>query len=46
MLEDLAARLHGEEGEAASERFRSWHAASPTDEPIERPRRTARNDPG
>lgn len=47
MLEDLAARLHGEEGEAASERFRSWHAASPTDEPLERPRRrTVRDEPG
>lgn len=39
MLEDLAARVHGEEGEAASERFRAWHAASPPTEPLERPSR-------
>lgn len=39
MLEDIAARVHGEEGAAASERFRAWHAASPTEEPLEPPHR-------
>lgn len=42
ILEDIAARLHGDEGEAASERSRAWHAASPTDEPLEPPRRARR----
>jgi uncharacterized protein with PhoU and TrkA domain len=42
MLEDIAARLHGAEGDASSERFRSWHAASPPNEPLEPPRRTGR----
>ena len=35
VLDDIAARLHGEEGEQASERFRAWHAASPVSEPLE-----------
>ena len=40
MLEDIAIRLHGEAGESSSERFRAWHAASLTEEPLERgPRR-------
>lgn len=39
MLEDIAARLHGDAGEAASERFRAWHAASPNEEPLDPPRR-------
>ena len=39
MLEDIAARLHGEEGDAASERARTWHAATPPVETIERVRR-------
>ena len=34
ILDDIAARIHGEEGEAASERFRAWHAASPPSEPL------------
>ncbi|WP_435747702.1 TrkA C-terminal domain-containing protein [Nocardioides sp. SYSU DS0663] len=33
MLDDLAARLAGEEGDAASERFRAWHASTPPEEP-------------
>ncbi|UOY03555.1 TrkA C-terminal domain-containing protein [Blastococcus sp. PRF04-17] len=37
MLEDIAARLHGEEGEAASERARAWHAATPPSERLPRP---------
>lgn len=37
ILEDIAARVHGEEGESASERFRALHAASPTHEPLEPP---------
>lgn len=32
MLDDLAARVAGEEGDAASERFRTWHASSPPEE--------------
>lgn len=32
MLEDIARRLHGDEGEEASARFRAWHAASPPEE--------------
>jgi hypothetical protein len=39
MLDDIGSRLHGEEGEAASERSRAWHAASPSIEVIERSRR-------
>ena len=35
MLDDIAARLHGEEGEAASERSRALHGASPRSEPLE-----------
>ena len=42
MLEDIAVRLHGDEGEAASERSRAWHAASPQREPLERPSRRRR----
>ena len=38
VLEDIAARLHGDEGDEASARFRAWHAASPVAEPLE-PRR-------
>lgn len=34
MLEDIAARIHGEEGEEASARSRAWHAASPQEEPL------------
>lgn len=46
MLEDIAARLHGDEGEAASVRLRAWHAASPTEEPLEPPQsRRLRNKP-
>ena len=45
MLEDIAARLHGDEGEAASERFRAWHAASPAEEPLTPPDRPKRSDP-
>lgn len=33
-IDDIAARLHGDDGEAASERARAWHAASPESEPI------------
>lgn len=41
MLEDIAARLHGEAGESSSERFRAWHAATPPEEPLAPgPRRT------
>ncbi len=32
ILDDIAARIHGDEGENASERFRAWHAASPPSE--------------
>lgn len=39
MLEDIAARIHGPEGEHASTRFRAWHAASPSTEPLTPPRR-------
>lgn len=39
MLEDIAARAHGTEGDAASERFRAWHASSPTEEPADPQRR-------
>ncbi len=34
ILDDVANRLHGPEGEEASERFRAWHASSPPDEPL------------
>ena len=34
ILDDIAARIHGNEGDDASERFRAWHAASPPSEPI------------
>lgn len=44
MLEDIAARVHGEHGEAASERFREWHGASPVEEPLQRPRRERREE--
>lgn len=44
MLDDIAARLHGEEGEAASVRFRAWHAASPTEEPLEPPQNRRRRN--
>ncbi len=36
VLEDLAVRLHGDEGHAASERFRTMHGASPVEEPLRR----------
>jgi hypothetical protein len=39
MLDDIAARLHGDEGEQASERSRAWHAATPPVETFERVRR-------
>ncbi len=39
MLDDIAARIHGDEGEEASERFRAWHAASPPNEPLMRRQR-------
>ncbi|MDP9397670.1 MAG: potassium transporter TrkA [Actinomycetota bacterium] len=42
MLEDIAARLHGEEGEEASARFRAWHAASPPSEVLTPPGRSRR----
>ena len=32
VLEDIAERVHGPEGDAASERYRAWHAASPEEE--------------
>lgn len=44
MLEDIAARIHGPEGEEASARFRTWHAASPSEEPLA-PRRQNRQNP-
>lgn len=34
MLDNIAARLEGMEGEEASARFRTWHAASPPEEPL------------
>ncbi len=34
MLEDIAARAHGAEGDEASQRFREWHAASPVSKPL------------
>ncbi len=42
MLDDIASRLHGEDGDAASERSRAWHAASPSEEVIERTARQRR----
>ncbi|SNS33599.1 TrkA-C domain-containing protein [Geodermatophilus pulveris] len=41
MLGDVAERLHGDEGEAAGERARAWHAATPPVEQLDRswPRR-------
>ena len=38
MLDDITERLHGDEGEQASERSRAWHAATPPAEVIERRR--------
>lgn len=32
ILEDIAERVHGPDGDAASERSRAWHAASPQQE--------------
>ncbi len=46
MLEDIASRLHGEEGEAASETFRAWHAATPPVEAVQRPARDVRGVDG
>jgi hypothetical protein len=37
ILEDIAARAHGDEGDQASQRFRAWHAASPLSEPLSPP---------
>lgn len=34
ILDDVANRLHGPEGEQSSERYRAWHAASPPHEPL------------
>ena len=34
ILDDIAARIHGDEAEEASARFRAWHAASPQTEPL------------
>ncbi len=39
ILDDIAARIHGAEGDEASDRFRAWHAASPTSEPLSSVRR-------
>jgi hypothetical protein len=36
MLDDVADRLHGDEGETASEQARAWHAATPPVERLER----------
>ncbi|NEK86998.1 potassium transporter TrkA [Blastococcus saxobsidens] len=38
MLDDITDRLHGDEGEQASERSRAWHAATPPVEVVERRR--------
>ena len=38
MLDDISERLHGDEGEQASERARAWHAATPPVEVLERRR--------
>jgi hypothetical protein len=39
MLDDIADRLHGDEGDQAGERARAWHAATPPVERFERARR-------
>ena len=39
VLDDVACRIDGPDGEEASERFRAWHAASPSSEPLAPPRR-------
>lgn len=39
MLDDIADRLHGEEGDQAGARSRAWHAATPPVERFERVRR-------
>lgn len=39
MLDDIAARLHGDEGDEAGERSRAWHAATPPAEPLRPGRR-------
>lgn len=39
ILDDIAERLHGDEGEDASERSRAWHAATPPVEVVQRRRR-------
>lgn len=44
MLDDIAVRLHGDEGEAASERSRALHGASPVSEPLP-PQRLKRQSP-
>jgi hypothetical protein len=33
MLDDVACRVQGSAGDEASEPFRTWHAASPPEEP-------------
>ncbi len=33
ILDDIAQRIHGDEGDDAGRRFREWHAASPASEP-------------
>ncbi|MGY2127334.1 TrkA C-terminal domain-containing protein [Blastococcus sp. SYSU DS0617] len=38
MLDDIADRLHGDEGDQAGERSRAWHAATPPAERFERAR--------
>lgn len=38
MLDDISERLHGDDGELASERARAWHAATPPVEVLERRR--------
>lgn len=39
MLDDIADRLHGEDGDRAGERSRAWHASTPPAERLERARR-------
>ncbi|WP_346622236.1 TrkA C-terminal domain-containing protein [Blastococcus montanus] len=39
ILDDITDRLHGDEGEEASERSRAWHAATPPVEVVQRRRR-------
>jgi hypothetical protein len=41
MLDDIAGRIHGDAGEAASRRSRALHAASPVEEPGQPPRPTS-----